>query len=70
MLPRQAPGSKPVKRLHGPQGKRVVFVTPHPVAAKDEAEKHAKMGKKVEIKKEKDDMGQVVYVVYVFETGF
>ena len=58
------------KRGLGRSGKRVVFVTPYAVAAKEEGEKHAKMGKKVEIKKEKNDMGEAVYVVYVFEMGF
>lgn len=51
-------------------GKRVVFVTPHAVAAKEEEEKYKKMNKKTEIKKEKDDTGTYVYVVYVFEGMF
>ena len=59
-----------MRRGKGHPGKRVVFVTPYAVAAKEEADKYEKMGKKVEVKKEKNDMGEYVYVVYVFEMGF
>ncbi len=51
-------------------GKRVIFVTPYEIAAKEEAEKASKKGLRPEIKKEKDDTGAVVFVVYVFEGGF
>ncbi len=51
-------------------GKRVIFVTPYEVAAKEEAEKASKNGLRPEIKKEKDDTGTTVFVVYVFEGGF
>jgi hypothetical protein len=51
-------------------GKRVVFVTPHAVAAKEEADKYTKKGFKVEIKKEKDDTGHFVFVIYVYEGMF
>jgi len=51
-------------------GKKVVFVTPYAVAAKEEGEKYSKRGIKVEIKKEKDDTGKSVYVVYIFEGMF
>ncbi len=51
-------------------GKKVVFVTPHAVAAKEEAEKYTKKGLRTEVKKEKGDDGVYVFVVYVFEGGF
>lgn len=51
-------------------GKRVVFVTPYAVAAKEEADKYAKRGIKTEVKKEKDDTGKMVFVVYIFEGMF
>lgn len=51
-------------------GKRVVFVTPHAVAAKEEEEKYKKKGFRTEVKKEKDDTGKYVFVIYVFEGGF
>ncbi len=51
-------------------GKRVVFVTPYAVAAKEEAEKYIKRGIKTEIKKEKDDTGKYVFVIYIFEGMF
>jgi hypothetical protein len=60
----------PIKRHTGPKGKRVVFVTPYAVAAKEEGEKQSKKGFRVEVKKERNDMGEIVYVVYVFDLGF
>lgn len=72
-----AGGKSPAKKRVGPampirkgalrHGKKVVFVTPHRVAAKEEAEKYEKKGIKVEIKKEPDDTGKIVFVVYIFE---
>jgi len=59
-----APPIRPGSKKHG---KRVVFVTPHFNSAREEKEKHEKNGFRVEIKKEPDDKGRVVYVVYVFE---
>lgn len=58
------------KRHFGTRGKRVVFVTPYLPSAKEEAEKHSKRGLKIEIKRDHDDAGKVVYVVYVFEGGY
>jgi len=60
-------GGRPRRKGHG--GKRVVFVTPNPKAAEEEAKKHADRGLKTEIKKEKDDTGTYVYTVFVFEMG-
>lgn len=51
-------------------GKRVVFVTPHAVAIKEEEDKYIKRGMKTEVKKEKDDTGTYVYVLYVYEGMF
>lgn len=57
----------PIKRESAFHGKRVVYVTPHAVAAKEEAEKYTKRGLKTEIKKEKDDTGKLMFVVYIYE---
>ncbi|MEM4137559.1 MAG: hypothetical protein QXV64_02150 [Candidatus Anstonellaceae archaeon] len=48
-------------------GKKVVFVTPYLNSAKEEEKKWMDKGYKTEIKKEKDENGKVVFVVYVFE---
>ena len=48
-------------------GKKVVYVTPHKNAAVEEAAKYEKQGVKTEIKKEPDDTGTMVFVVYIFE---
>jgi hypothetical protein len=57
----------PVRKGAFRHGKRVVYVTPFRNSAKEEAEKYAKKGVRVEIKKEPDDTGKMVFVVYVFE---
>jgi hypothetical protein len=59
-----APASKPGQIKHG---KKVVFVTPYLNAAKEEKKKLEEKGFRVEIQKEKDDVGRIVYVVYIFE---
>ena len=58
------PGPKAGQIRHG---KKVVFVTPYLNAAKEEKKKLEEKGYKVEIQKEKDDIGRIVYVVYIFE---
>ncbi|MFH1306333.1 MAG: hypothetical protein ABIH83_01590 [Candidatus Micrarchaeota archaeon] len=56
-----------IKRKFALHGKRVVFVTPYSRMAKEEAEKWNKKGIKAEIKRERDDRGKTVYVVYIFQ---
>ena len=46
-------------------GKRVVFVTPSIIAAEELKRKYEEKFYKVEIEKEKDDTGKLVYVVYI-----
>jgi hypothetical protein len=48
-------------------GKRVVYVTSYFNAAQEEEKKWKEKGFQTEIKKEKDDTGKNVFVVYVFE---
>ncbi|MFH0927501.1 MAG: hypothetical protein V1822_02880 [Candidatus Micrarchaeota archaeon] len=57
----------PVRKGAFKHGKKVVYVTPHRNAAKEEEEKCRKKGFKTEIKKEPDDTGSMVFVVYIFE---
>lgn len=58
------------RKIGGKMGKRVVFVTPHAVAAKEEEDKYKKKGLRTEVKKEKDDTGKYVFVIYVYEGMF
>ena len=55
------------RKVNFRHGKKVVYVTPFRNAAKEEEAKYQKMGKKTEIKKEPDDTGKIVFVVYVYE---
>ncbi|MFA5108201.1 MAG: hypothetical protein WC492_01560 [Candidatus Micrarchaeia archaeon] len=64
---KRAPPVMPARKTIIKHGKKVVFVTPFANAAKEEAIKQEKSGYKAEIKREKDDTGKYVFVVYIFE---
>jgi hypothetical protein len=55
------------KRDNAKHGKKVVYVTPHQNSAKEEAAKYEKKGIRNEIKREQDDTGKTVFVVYIYE---
>ncbi|MCX8196855.1 MAG: hypothetical protein N3G80_00875 [Candidatus Micrarchaeota archaeon] len=50
-------------------GKKAVYMTPYRNAAVEVAKMYERKGEKVEIEKERDESGNLIYVVYVLLKG-